>query len=173
MFAGLTLATDYIGVIIIPLLYAYYLVAAETQDARSWFRESAIIVAGTLPPIAFLLYSQWAMYGNPFLPGQDWMPNQNVYVDVGARGFTLPDPELFVMSLFDQSFGMYTWGPMLLLALIPARWYERSSLTFPMLERRWLAVTLGASSCCSLPRTSTRDCSSTAGSATCCHSCHS
>jgi uncharacterized membrane protein len=68
------------------------------------------------------------------------MPNQNQYVEVGARGFTLPDPELFVMNLFDQSFGMYTWGPILLLALIPARWYDRASLALPMLERRWLAA---------------------------------
>jgi hypothetical protein len=69
------------------------------------------------------------------------MPNQNVYVGQGARGFTLPDPELFLMSLFDPSFGMYTWGPLLLLALIPARRYDPGSLILPVLERRWLAVT--------------------------------
>jgi hypothetical protein len=39
-------------------------------------------VAGTLPPIAFLLWSQWVMYGNPFTPGQVWMPIQNEYVEV-------------------------------------------------------------------------------------------
>jgi hypothetical protein len=142
VFAGLTLAIDYIAVIIIPLLYFYYLAARKHSTLASWFRESAIIVAGTLPPIAFLLYSQWAMYGNAFLPGQAWMPVQNQYVEVGARGFTLPDPELFVMNLFDPSFGMYTWGPILLLALVPARWYDQSSLRLPMLERRWLAVSL-------------------------------
>jgi hypothetical protein len=57
------------------------------------------------------------------------------------RGFTLPDPEIFVMSLFDPSFGMYTWGPILLLALLPVRHRDPDSLVLPMFERRWLAVT--------------------------------
>ena len=141
-FGGITLATDYVGVIILPLLAAYF-VLSRIRSA-SWptaLRESLVIVAGTLPPIAFLLYSQWAMYGNPFLPGQVWMPDQNIYVNEGMRGFTLPDPKLFVMSLFDPSFGMYTFGPLLLLALIPARRSDASSLVFPMFERRWFAIT--------------------------------
>lgn len=141
-FGGITLATDYVGVIILPLLYFYFLFSrARSAPWTTALRESLVIVAGTLPPIAFLLYSQWAMYGNPFLPGQAWMPQQNVYVNEGMRGFTLPDPELFVMSLFDPSFGMYTAGPLLLLALIPARRKDPSSLVFPVFERRWFAVT--------------------------------
>jgi hypothetical protein len=142
LFAGITLATDYVAVIILPLLFAYF-VLSRTRSV-GWttaLRESFVFVAGTLPPIAFLLYSQWAMYGNPFLPGQVWMPDQNVYVGEGMRGFTLPDPELFVMSLFDPSFGMYTFGPLLLLALIPARRKDAGSLVFPIFERRWFAVT--------------------------------
>ncbi len=94
-----------------------------------------------LPPIGFLLFSQWAMYGNPFFPGQHWMPNQNEYVNVGARGWTLPDPELFFMSLFDPTFGMYSWGPLLALAVIPVWRYPVQSLLFPKFERRWLVVT--------------------------------
>lgn len=145
LFAGITLATDYIAVLILPLLYGYYLLArTRSASFASAFREGFLIVAGTLPPIGFLLYSQWAMYGNPFLPGQAWMPEQNVYVAEGMRGFTLPDPELFLMNLFDPSFGMYTWAPVLALALVPARWYETGSLVLPRLERRWLAVTVVA-----------------------------
>ena len=142
-FGGVTLATDYVGVIILPLLWFYFMFSR--RRSASWvtaFRESLVIVAGSIPPILFLLYSQWAMYGNPFLPGQAWMPNQNQYVEQGMRGFTLPDPELFVMGLFDPSFGMYTWGPILLLALLPARRLEAQSLVLPMFERRWLAVTI-------------------------------
>lgn len=142
VFAGLTLATDYVGVIILPLLFFYY-VLSRTRSAP-WLvalRESFVIVLGTIPPILFLLYSQWAMYGNPFLPGQAWMPNQNQYVAEGMRGMTLPDPEIIVMSLFGPAFGMYTWGPILLLALIPARRRDTSSLFLPMFERRWLVVT--------------------------------
>jgi uncharacterized membrane protein len=68
------------------------------------------------------------------------MPNQNIYVNAGARGFTLPDLELLWMCLFDPSFGMYTWGPVLLLALIPVA-ARRSGLVVPKPERRWMAAT--------------------------------
>ena len=142
VFGGLTLATDYIGVIILPLLFFYYVLSrARSAPWPVALRESFAIVLGSIPPILFLLYSQWAMYGNPFLPGQAWMPNQNQFVAEGMRGMTLPDPELFFMSLFDPSFGMYTWGPILLLALIPARGLDKNSLILPMFERRWLVVT--------------------------------
>lgn len=142
LFAGITLATDYVGVIIIPLLFGYFLWSRRrTSSWRTAVGESLAIAAGTIPPIAFLWFSQWAMYGNPFLPGQSWMPNQNEYVNEGMRGWTLPDPELFVMNLFDPWFGMYAWGPLLLLALVPARWYPAESLVLPKFERRWLAVT--------------------------------
>lgn len=145
VFAGLTLATDYVGVVLMPLLWAYLLwtrrssaTAPASWGAAIW--ESRFMVLGSLPPIAFLLYSQWSMYGNPFLPGQIWMPNQNIYVNEGARGFTLPDPELFMMGLFDPTFGMFTWGPVLALALlpVPARW---TGLVVPRRERRWIAIT--------------------------------
>ena len=142
LFGGLTLATDYVGVIILPLLFGYFIVTrARGSSWGTAFRESLAIVAGTLPPIAFLLWSQWVMYGNPFTPGQVWMPIQNDYVEVGARGWTLPDPELIYMNLFDPAFGMYTWAPLLLLALVPASRYPAESLVLPKLERRWLVLT--------------------------------
>jgi hypothetical protein len=140
-FGGLTLATDYVGVIVLPLLWAYFVLArVKTSSWPRATRESLALVAGTLPPIAFLLFTQWAMYGDPFRPGQSWMPDQNIYVHEGLRGWTLPDPGLFLMSLFDPSFGMYTWGPLLLLALVPAWRYPASSLVLPRFERRWLVA---------------------------------
>lgn len=150
-FAGLTIATDYIGVIILPLLY-FYLFFPRLSSA-SWrvsFRESLAMVAGAVPPICFLLYSQWAMYGHPFWPGQHWMPDQNIYVSQGMRGFTLPAPDLILKNLFDPAFGMYTWGPVLLIALIPAAAYPASSLILPARERwfvciAWVSMVLFAS----------------------------
>jgi hypothetical protein len=140
LFAGLTLATDYVGVLLMPLLWAYCVVSRRrlsTWGTAIW--ESRFMVVGSLPPIGFLLYSQWAMYGNPFLPGQYWMPNQNEYVNLGARGFTLPDMELLVMCLFDPAFGLYAWAPVLALALLPVS-SARRDLIAPGLERRWIAV---------------------------------
>ncbi|MFN7917110.1 MAG: hypothetical protein U0Q55_17330 [Vicinamibacterales bacterium] len=141
-FGGLTLATDYVGVIILPLLWGYFVVTRARQ--ASWWTailESYPMVLGSLPPIAFLLYSQWAMYGNPFLPGQYWMPDQNIYTNVGARGFTLPDPEIFIDSLIGSDYGMYSWGPLLLLSLWPSRGVRDEALVLPRVERRWLLVT--------------------------------
>lgn len=140
-FGGLTLATDYVGVIILPLLWAHFVLArVKTASWSTAIRESMAMVVGSLPPIAFLLFTQWAMYGHPLYPGQHWMPEQNVYVNAGVRGWTLPDPELFLMSLFDPSFGMYTWGPVLLLALIPVWRYRSDTLVLPRFERRWLVA---------------------------------
>lgn len=141
-FAGVTLATDYIGIIILPLLYAYLVLPrVKTASWRTALSESVAMVAGAIPPVLFLLYSQWAMYGNPFYPGQHWMPNQNIYVNVGTRGFTLPAPDLFFENLFHPAYGMYTWGPVLLLSLMPAWWYPAGSLVLPKRERRFVVVT--------------------------------
>jgi hypothetical protein len=138
---GVTLATDYIGVVILPLLYAYLVIPRlATASWKTSLRESLDMVAGSLPPIVFLLFTQWLMYGNPFMPGQYWMPNQNAYVQEGARGFTLPDGALFLHNLFHPAFGLYTWGPLLALALVPAWWYPRDSLILPRRERRFVVA---------------------------------
>lgn len=140
-FAGLTLTTDYVGVIILPLLYGYLVwPRAKSSSWRTSLVESVPMIAGAIPPIVFLLYSQWSMYGSPWFPGQHWMPDQNIYVHEGLRGFTLPSPELFLLNLFDPSYGMYTWAPVLLLALWPARAYPAASLILPMRERRFTAL---------------------------------
>ncbi len=169
---GAVVATDYIGVVILPVLYAY-LVIPRLRSA-SWhisFKESLAMVAGSLPAIAFLLFSQWAMYGNPFLPGQYWMPDQNAYTNEGMRGFTLPDAELLLQNLFHPGFGMYVWGPVLLLALVPVDAVPGPSVgaaqTRAMVRRRHVrrgSVVLARS-------TSTRGSNGTAGSATWSRSC--
>lgn len=141
-FGGITLATDYVGVIILPLLYAYLVLPrVKTAGWQTALVESFPMILGSLPPVGFLLYSQWAMYGNPFLPGQYWMPDQNIYTNTGARGFTLPDPEIFFDSLFGWDYGMYTWGPLLLLSLWPSRGLPAATLVLPRFERRWLMAT--------------------------------
>jgi hypothetical protein len=141
LFGGMALASDYIGLVILPLLYGYLLISRlPSASIKESFREALAFVIGTIPPILFLLYSQWAMYGNPFLPGQYWMPDQNEYTAVGIRGFAWPTPDLFIKNLFDPGYGIYTWGPILLLGLIPAIWYRNEDLIVPRRERRFIAV---------------------------------
>ena len=141
LFGGVTIATDYIGALILPMLCGYLVMTRlETASWRVALKESLAFVAGTVPPIVFLLLTQWAMYGNPFIPGQVWMPNQNQYVSVGARGFTGIDFELFLQNLFHPGFGMYVWGPILALALVPTWRYAQNSLILPRRERRFVVI---------------------------------
>ena len=144
LFAGITIATDYIGVVIIPLLLGYFIWRRMRESSLGTaVLELGAIVAGMLPPIAFLLYSQWAMYGNAFLPGQYWMPDQNIFVHQGMRGFTLPDPQLMLLNLFDPAYGLFTWAPVMALAFLPiAR--QGNSAVLPLLERRWVWLTFAA-----------------------------
>lgn len=136
---GFTLAADYAGAVLILVLYGYLLLTRmSTASFTQSFRESLVFVLGCVPPVLFLLYSQWAMYGNPFLPGQYWMPEVN-YTDRGWRGFSLPTPDLLFLNLFDLRYGMFTFGPLLLFALVPWRWV-RGDRILPRAERWTIAV---------------------------------
>jgi hypothetical protein len=138
LFIGITIATDYIGLVIIPLLLAYFLVRRMREASfGTAIVESGPILAGMLPPIAFLLYSQWAMYGNALLPGQYWMPDQNVFVHQGMRGFTFPDVQLMLLNLFDPAYGLFLWAPVMVLAFLPIG-RRGDAPVLPMLERRWV-----------------------------------
>ncbi len=139
-FAGVTIATDYMGVVIMPLLYGYLVISrAQTASWKVSLRESLAMIAGSLPPVGFLLFSQWAMFGHPLIPAQRWMPYQNAYVHQGLRGLTGPDAELFLQNLFHPGFGLFVWAPLLALAFVPARWYASGSLILPRRER-WFVV---------------------------------
>lgn len=138
--AGIALATDYGGVPLLLLLYGYlFLSRLSTASWQASFRESFAFVTGSIPPVLFLLYTQWAMYGNPFLPGQYWMPDVN-YTDLGWRGFDWPSPDLLLLNLFHPSYGMYLYGPLLMIGLAPSIWYAKRELVFPRRERRFVAI---------------------------------
>jgi hypothetical protein len=138
--AGLSLAFDYSGVISLLALYGYlWIVRLSTA---SWLRsgvESIGFVAGSMPAVGFLLWSQWVMFGNPFLPAQYWMPRVN-YTDTGWRGFDWPAVDLFMRNLFDPAYGMFVFAPILLVGLIPARWYPAETLLVPRREGRFVLI---------------------------------
>jgi hypothetical protein len=88
-----------------------------------------------VPPVLFLLFTQWWMYGNPIWPGQYWMPDVT-YTERGWRGMALPNLEVFWRNLFDPNWGLYAFGPILLLGLVPARIYKSGDWILPLRERR-------------------------------------
>lgn len=147
---GFGLALDYAGVIPLLAVYAYVL-ATRAHTGSLWvsIRESIPFVLGSVPPVAFLLYTQWAMFGNAIMPGQVWMPDatttefgtfENPYSTDGFRGFTAPAPDLFFLNLFDPSYGLFTFGPLLIVGLIPALAYARDRLVLPRPERVFILL---------------------------------
>jgi hypothetical protein len=95
--------------------------------------------SGCVPPVLFLLYSQWAMYGDPFLPGQYWMPAVH-FTERGFRGFSWPSLDLFLKNLLHPDWGLVAFSPVFLLLMLPAAW--RRSTQPPALttgETRFIA----------------------------------
>lgn len=140
--AGFTLAVDYTGVFTLLALFAYLLaVELPRHGPAATVRRAVAFVAASVPPVAFLWWSQWAMYGHPFLPGQAWMPHQNAYVVYGWRGITLPSPDLFFLNLFDPWYGLFLFAPLLLLAAVPAPHLAAARRILPRRERRFVWAT--------------------------------
>lgn len=141
---GSCLALDYSGVIPLVVFYGYLVVnRLSTASFKTSIQESTIFILGSIPPVLFLFYTQWAMFGNFFLPGQYWMPDitdppfnwKNPYSEKGFRGFTLPSLDLYYLNLFSKSYGLYIYGPILAIGLIPVYFYKRNKLILPYSER--------------------------------------
>lgn len=130
---GMALLFDYSGVVFLIGLFAYVLVKRfREQGAALAARHGLRYIAGTLPPVLMLWFYQWRAFGNPFLPGQHWMPPVE-WIEFGYQGYGLPQLELVLALAFDHRFGFLATAPVLLfgfLALLP-RW-RRSGM--PALE---------------------------------------
>ena len=135
--AAAAVAADYSGLVSAPFLYALCVVPrVRTAGWRRALLESVPFLLGAALPIAFLLYTQWAMYGHPLYPGQYWMPEVN-YTDRGWRGFAPPDLDLFLQNLIGLDWGLLPFAPLLALGLVPARLLPGGPLVLPRPERRW------------------------------------
>ncbi len=128
MLAGLAGGTailfDYTGVVFIVALGLYGFVKRGLEE--NWndgFRHGLWYVVGTLPPVLLLWFYQWQAFGNPFLPGQHWMPPVE-WIDRGYQGFSGPQPDVLWMLLGDHRFGLFVTAPLLALALL-CPWVER------------------------------------------------
>ena len=140
LLCGIAFALDYAGLFPAAVLTGYLVFTrASTAGWRTSLREAVPFVLAALPPVLFLMGTQWAMYGNPFTPGQFVMREVN-YTDKGLRGIGLPTFEVFIKNLISPSWGLFTYAPLLLLGFLPAWRYRRSELVFPAHERRWSAI---------------------------------
>jgi hypothetical protein len=136
---GMAVLFDYSGVVLLSVLFLYGL--ARYWTSFSWphrFRSGLWFMLGALVPILLLLVYQWRSFGNPFLPGQHWMPPVE-WIELGYQGYGPPQLELLIALAFDYRFGVFAFSPFLLLALL-IPWANRGA--FRILPRRevWAIV---------------------------------
>ncbi len=118
--AGAALLLDYSGVILLLGLFGYALAKSWRDGVNTWFGNACSFVLGASGPVLLLWFYQWASFGNPFLPGQQWMPPVE-WIDQGYQGFTLPQPDVLVHLLVDYRYGLFVSCPLFLLAVLALR----------------------------------------------------
>ena len=148
LLAGLTGGTavlfDYSGSVFLLALFFYGLAKAYRPGEPAYtVRRGYWYILGTLPPVFLLWFYQWQSFGNPFLPGQHWMPPVE-WIDEGYQGFTLPQLELFTMLGFDYRFGLFVASPLMLLALVYPFFRARGEVILPRTEMYAILLTFAA-----------------------------
>jgi hypothetical protein len=141
---GTAVLFDYSGVVFLGALFAYAVIKRlkETSFADA-VKHGGWYVLGSVPPVLLLWLYQWRSFGNPFLPGQHWMPPVK-YIDQGYQGFTLPQPGLMWSLLFNHHFGLFVCAPILLLALAVPFINRGAQRRLPQLEQWFLLLLFAA-----------------------------
>jgi hypothetical protein len=132
LLAGAAVAFDYSGAVALASFGAWIAFERRSLSACLTF------ALGALPPLSFLFATQWIQFGNLFLPAQHWMPAAH-FTERGWLGFSLPQWDLFLANLFSPDFGLFVYGPILLLALVPSR-VDRERRILPRSARRFLLL---------------------------------
>lgn len=139
---GYAVFVDYGSVVLLSVVLAYVIAVNRGAGSKRWVRPALTFLAGTIPALAALFYTQWSMFGNPFLPAQYWMPAAH-YTDLGWRGFSWPGLDAVLLNLFDPAYGLFVFGPVLVLGLLPPRGLTGQGRVLPAREwRMTLAMTL-------------------------------
>ncbi len=116
-----TLLFDYSGTVVVAAFGLALLIEALREGGlRAAWRRALPFALGALPPLLLLFFTQWWQFGDPFKPAQHWMPDAHFSV-AGYHGFSWPTPDLLWKNLFDPSYGLFAFAPLLLLALLPWR----------------------------------------------------
>jgi hypothetical protein len=114
---GIALLFDYSGAVFLIGLFLYgFIKQLKESTLKDAFRISLWYVLGTIAPVGLLWFYQWKSFGNPFLPGQNWMPPVE-WSDLGYQGYGFPQLSLLLMLAFDYRFGLFTSSPLMLLAI--------------------------------------------------------
>jgi hypothetical protein len=139
---GTAVLFDYSGGVLLLALFCYGLARQyRAAGGEGLVRHGIWFILGSIPPVLLLWFYQWQSFGNPFLPGQHWMPPVE-WIDEGYQGFTLPQLELFTMIGFDYRFGLFVVSPVMLLALLLPFWQRRHGTVLPVFETRALLLFL-------------------------------
>jgi hypothetical protein len=134
--AGAAVMCDYSGVIPLAWLFAWTVAGAARSRERGALRGPAAFAAGAAIPVLVQLHSQWASFGSWIHPPQTWMAQAN-FTDRGYRGFDWPALDLFVDNLIEPRWGLFAYGPLLVLGLVPPR---RGDASAPLPFRAWVAA---------------------------------
>jgi hypothetical protein len=130
---GTAVLFDYSGVVFLLGLFAYALVRRYILNTpREALVQGVWYVLGSVPPILLLWFYQWRAFGNPFLPGQHWMPPVE-FIDRGYQGYGGPQLSLLVSLLFDHRYGLLAAAPLLALAFA-APWLRDRRRALPRIE---------------------------------------
>ncbi len=114
---GTAILFDYSGAVLLLGLFLYGVLKQLREGTRSEAIRCGIWYAvGTLAPVGLLWVYQWKSFGNPFFPGQHWMPPVE-WSNLGYQGYGLPQLDLLAMLGFDYRFGFFTSSPLMLMAL--------------------------------------------------------
>lgn len=114
---GASVLLDYSGLVLLLGLFSYAIAKVwNPHSFKNVVRVAWVYSLGAIGPILLLWFYQWRSFGNPFLPGQHWMPPVQ-WIDVGYQGLTWPRPDLFWNLLFNYQYGLFLTCPLMLLAL--------------------------------------------------------
>lgn len=137
---GAALLFDYSGSILLLGLFFYGIIKRmQSHPLQDVFRHGSWYVVGTLAPVFVLWFYQWKSFGNPFLPGQHWMPPVE-WIELGYQGYGWPQLKLLLMLAFDHRFGFFLSSPIMLLAILIAFYNRKKRRVLPTTEMAFLLV---------------------------------
>lgn len=146
LLCGGSVLLDYSGVPIALALGLYGLARRSSLPAHLRSRTDALyFILGVMPGVTMLLGYQWLCFGSPWYPAQHYMTAWKLYIDEGFvlkgyRGMDWPTMGLLYETAFGIRFGLFTFSPLLLLALCVPAWFRKNGCCIEMREMRLIAL---------------------------------